>query len=232
MLRRLATAVAVIATLAFGVATPALAQADIPFTGQGTNADGTCESFERDRSVNVPAGQQAWHFVLNQQGDPESATIDATFDDGTTVTDQGPTRTSGPVAHFYVFTAQGAALVSATAHPAGDQGRNPQFVVSHCVKGKKGDDGDGNGDDGKDDENGKDDDNGKDDENGNGKDDDGKKDGDVKETPKPAVPTSVPAGVADSASSNTAGMIGLLAVFAGMAAGVAVLVRRRFVEGN
>jgi hypothetical protein len=225
-LRRMATAVAATIALTLGASASAFAQPDpIEWTGQGTS-NGVCNDVQTDDAV--PDGRQIWHFVLNQQRtDPGGATMDATFDDGTTVAGQEPGQVSGQVAHFFVESAEGATLLSATAYPAGNQGPNPQFVVSHCVVGK-----DGNGDNGNGDENGKDDENGngKDDENGNGKDDEngdenGEKPADGK-TPAP-VPTSVPAGAGGSAAAGPAGTIGLLAMLTVAVAAGAALVRRR-----
>jgi hypothetical protein len=69
--------------------------------------------------------------------------------------------------------------------------------------------------------------------NGNGDDDDdnGDGDGDDKETPKPTVPTEVPAGYgqADNGSAST---IGLLAFVTALAVGGAALVTRRFLKDN
>lgn len=102
---------------------------ELDHTGQGTNPDGTCEDVRGE-----PDSGQIWHFVLTgQTQSPADARIDASFDDGTTVTDLGPTDTPGQTAHFFVTTSFGAALLSATAHFDGAQaGANPQFVVSHC----------------------------------------------------------------------------------------------------
>ena len=227
MLRRMATVVAATTALALGAAAPALATEldPIPWTGQGANEDGTCESFENDDDkVDVPAGKQAWHFILTGQGDPEGATMDADFDDGTSVTGVSPTFVAGPVAHFYAITDLGAKIISATAYPAGEQGANPQFVVSHCVEGEKPpettppvttppvttppatepptE---------------------KPDDKETPKPDD-------KETPKP-VPTSVPAGYGD-ADNGSAGTIGLLAFATALAVGGAALVSRRFLKDN
>ena len=126
--------------------------------------------------------------------------------------------------HAWVFTEAGWTLTGGSAD-VDDKGKQDFFVLSHTCpgvpdNGDNGDNGDDNGDNG--------DDNG---DNGDDNGDDGDN-GDDKETPKPAVPTDVPAGLGDSGGSNAAGTIGLLAVAAGMMAGIAVLVRRRFVEDN
>jgi hypothetical protein len=234
-LRRAAISVAATAALMLGAAGPALARElePIEWAGQGTD-NGVCADVEVD--ADVPAGSQLWHFVLNQQGDPGATTMDASFDDGTTVTGHGPDQVSGQVAHFFVETAAGAALLSATAYPAGDQGPNPQFVVSHCLVSEEEDDKDKK--DKKKHRDGKKYRDGKKDRDkvDRGKVDRDEKDDDavapVPDDKKPmAVPTSVPAGYGDT-GGGASGTAGLIAAFAGALAAGALLIRRRFLHEN
>jgi hypothetical protein len=230
-LRRAAISVAATAALMLGAAGPALAEEldPIEWTGQGTD-NGVCADVEVD--AEVPAGSQLWHFVLNQQGDPGATTMAAEFSDGTNVSGHSPADTSGPVAHFFVLTDAGAVLLSATAFPAGEQGANPQFVVSGCFVGE---------DDDKDKKDKKDkkkdrDRDGKKDRDRDGKKDRDKKDDDavapVPDDKKPiAVPTAVPAGYGDT-GGGALGTVGLLAAFAGALAAGALLIRRRFLPEN
>ena len=115
-------------------------QTSLPHTGQGTNADGTCGSFQEPGEGDpVPGpGRQIWQFNLTQQGNPEDARMDATFNDGTVITGAAPDRTAGMVAMWFIETDLGAALESATAFfDQGQAGANPQFVVSHCIAGEE-----------------------------------------------------------------------------------------------
>lgn len=148
MSRKLLAGLACATAMVLGAPTTAFAEpTSLEHSGQGVNDDGTCAQFEQDDdNVTVGEGEQAWHFVLTSQGEPGEATMDADFDDGTSVSGQTPAFTSGQVAHFYVITSEGAALTSATAHFDSDQaGGNPQFTVSHCVAGENGENGE-NGD--------------------------------------------------------------------------------------
>ena len=203
MTRRLLAVLISVTTVILGTAGVALAvPTSLEHTGQGTNDDGTCETVERDNEV--PAGQQVWHFVLTGQNEPGDATMEAEFDDGTTVAGLAPESTPGQTAHFFVSTAEGAALVSATAFFDTEQaGANPQFVVSNCFIG-----GGENGDDG---------------DNGNGE------EAENGETPVP-VPTDVPAGVT-SAGGGVSGLGALLAGVVVLGAAAGVLLRRRLVHG-
>lgn len=195
------------------VVTPGTALAaptSLEHTGQGTNDDGTCEQIVPDEDL--APGEQVWHFVLTGQDDPGAATMDAEFNDDTSVTDLAPERTPGQTAHFFVTTDAGASLDSATAYFDTEQaGANPQFVVSNCFGGGENGNGNGNGDD-----------------NGNGE-----QNGDEpadEETPAP-VPTDVPAGVV----SGEDGVSGALVALAGtlvLAAVAAALLGRRIVRGE
>jgi len=103
----------------------------ITFTGQGTNANGTCGQFEG--SPPAPGGTQTWQFNLTGTDGP--ATMSATFSDGTTVTnvpDDSPH--AGNVSKWFIVTNAGASIVSASATRP-ESGGNPQFVVSHCTAG-------------------------------------------------------------------------------------------------
>lgn len=207
MTKRLLAVLISVTAVVIGTSVAALAApTSLEHTGQGTNADGTCETLEQDDDV--AAGQQVWHFVLTGQNEPGDATMDAEFDDGTTVTDLAPESTPGQTAHFFVTTAEGAALTSATAHFDTDQaGANPQFVVSNCFIGDGEDD--GNGD--------------------NGEDGNGDEPAD-EETPVP-VPTDVPAGIT-SGGGGGPGTVALLAGAVLFAAAAGALLRRRLVDGK
>jgi hypothetical protein len=101
----------------------------IQFTGQGTNADGTCESFEG--SPPQPGGTQTWQFNLT--GTQSGATMSASFSDGTSVSNLAESDHNGNTSFWLITTAAGASVTSASATftPAGPG--NPQFVVSHCT---------------------------------------------------------------------------------------------------
>jgi hypothetical protein len=103
----------------------------IQFTGQGTNANGTCGSFEGQPPP--PGGTQTWQFNLTGTNGP--ATMSATFSDGTTVTNQAEEQPhNGNVSKWLIVTDAGASVVSASATRP-ETGGNPQFVVSHCTAG-------------------------------------------------------------------------------------------------
>ena len=222
MLRRMATVVAATTALALAGAAPALADHETPLVVSGNpDCEAAVEALEELADFDSPDLQSFGKVEFDDGDQPTTvdlADIEDEFDDFT---------------GFDIFV-----IVK-----GGKEGANVYFMppfhdlmtptgqdISHvevCGVPEEDDDNGDNGDNGDDngDDNGKDDDdNGKDDDD-NGKDDD-------KVTPKPAVPTSVPAGLGDSGSSSIAGTVGLLAVAAGMAAGIAVLVRRRFVEDN
>jgi hypothetical protein len=216
----MATVVAATAALALAGAAPALAEHvdfDDPYEFQDNQA-GTCAAF----GLTPPPADDDWDDTgkVDPPVDIDNDFVEATLsEDGTEVT---VVAKSG-----FVITAvivKGGTGGGGTAYfhgPFEDLGANvnpqgdPQEISHYVICGEIEEEEttppppppDGNGDD--------DDDN-----------------GDDKETPKPAVPTDVPAGLGDSGGSNAAGMIGLFAVVAGMAAGIAVLVRRRFVEDN
>jgi hypothetical protein len=114
----------------FGFVGTALADT-IPFTGQGTNANGTCGEFEG--SPPAPGGTQTWQFNLTATDGP--ATMSATFSDGTSVTDvPDDSPHAGNVSKWFIVTNAGASIVSASATRPESDG-NPQFVVSHCTAG-------------------------------------------------------------------------------------------------
>jgi hypothetical protein len=120
----------------------------ITFTGQGTNGDGTCGSFEG--APPAPGGTQTWQFNLT--GTAGGATMSATFSDGTTVTNKPEDDHSGNVSKWFIVTNAGASVTSASATRPESDG-NPQFVVSHCTAGGElppppPPDGDGGGGDG------------------------------------------------------------------------------------
>jgi hypothetical protein len=96
----------------------------------GTNADGSCESFEPD---GVPAGKQVWQFNLTQT--QSGATMSASFSDGTTVTNKAEDDHNGKTSKWFIQTDLGAKLDSASATFTPD-GENSQFVVSHCTAGE------------------------------------------------------------------------------------------------
>jgi hypothetical protein len=118
------------ALVAFGFVGTAVADT-ITFTGQGTNQNGTCGSFEG--APPAPGGTQTWQFNLTGTDGP--ATMSATFSDGTTVSnvpDDSPH--AGNVSKWFIVTDAGASVVSASATRP-ETGGNPQFVVSHCTAG-------------------------------------------------------------------------------------------------
>ena len=103
----------------------------ITFTGQGTNADGTCKTFEGQPP---PAGgTQTWQFNLT--GTQPGATMSASFSDGTTVTDKPEDDHNGNTSFWFIVTDAGASLQSASATFTPVENGNPQFVVSHCTAG-------------------------------------------------------------------------------------------------
>jgi hypothetical protein len=102
----------------------------IQFTGQGTNANGTCGEFEG--SPPPPGGTQTWQFNLTQTN--SGATMSASFSDGTTVTNLAENTHNGSTSMWFITTAAGASVNSASASFT-PSGPNPQFVVSHCTAG-------------------------------------------------------------------------------------------------
>jgi chitinase len=118
--------------LAWTLAVVQPAAADtIQFTGQGTNADGTCGEFEG--APPQPGGTQTWQFNLT--GTQPGATMSASFSDGTSVSNLAESDHNGNTSMWFITTSAGASLnsASATFTPAGPG--NPQFVVSHCTAG-------------------------------------------------------------------------------------------------
>jgi hypothetical protein len=99
----------------------------INYTGQGTT-NGACGQFIDDPSV--PAGQQVWQFNLTQT--QSGATMSASFSDGTTVTNKAEDNHTGKVSKWFIQTALGATVTSASANFTPD-GPNSQFTVSHCT---------------------------------------------------------------------------------------------------
>ena len=102
----------------------------ITFTGQGTNGNGTCGSFEG--APPAPGDTQTWQFNLT--GTAGGATMSATFSDGTTVTNKPEDEHTGNVSKWFIVTDAGASVTSASATRP-ESGGNPQFVVSHCTAG-------------------------------------------------------------------------------------------------
>ncbi|HYV59628.1 MAG TPA: hypothetical protein VFA62_06120 [Acidimicrobiia bacterium] len=102
----------------------------ITFTGQGTNANGTCGQFEG--TPPQPGGTQTWQFNLTQTD--SGATMSATFSDGTSVTNIPENTHNGSTSMWFITTAAGASVTSASATFT-PSGPNPQFVVSHCTAG-------------------------------------------------------------------------------------------------
>jgi hypothetical protein len=111
------------------LAIPAAADT-ITFTGQGTNANGTCGSFEGNPPA--PGGTQTWQFNLTQT--MAGATMSATFSDGTSVSNLAENSHTGKTSKWLITTAAGASVTSASANFTPD-GPNSQFVVSHCTAG-------------------------------------------------------------------------------------------------
>src|SRR5436190_13748828 len=103
----------------------------IQYTGQGTTG-GACDTFldPADSPVSFdPATQQVWQFNLTQTA--AGATMSGSFSDGTTVTNKAEDTHTGKVSKWFIVTAKGATVVSASATYTPD-GDNAQFVVSHC----------------------------------------------------------------------------------------------------
>jgi hypothetical protein len=115
---------------AASVGTAAADQKPFEIGKGGTNADGTCETFEGQPPQ--PGGTQTWQFNLTQSA--AVATMSASFSDGTVVTDKPEDERDGKTAKWFIVTDAGAALTSATATFTPD-GENSQFVVSHCTAG-------------------------------------------------------------------------------------------------
>jgi chitinase len=105
----------------------------IQFTGQGTNANGTCGEFEG--APPQPGGTQTWQFNLTQT--QPGARMSATFSDGTSVTNKLEDDHNGNTSFWFITTAAGASVTSASATftPVNPGQGNPQFVVSHCTAG-------------------------------------------------------------------------------------------------
>jgi hypothetical protein len=97
----------------------------IVWTGNGTNG-GLCSQIFDDPSVTP--GDQVWLFILTSPSG-SSWTLNASFDDGTTVSGVGPSKTVGSI-HFEVTTDVGAKLLSASAT---NGQTNSVLTVSHCT---------------------------------------------------------------------------------------------------
>ena len=97
----------------------------IVWTGNGTNG-GLCSQIFDDPSV--APGDQVWLFILTSPSGGSWA-LTASFDDGTTVSGQGPSKTVGSI-HFEVTTDVGAKLLSASAT---NGSTNSVLTVSHCT---------------------------------------------------------------------------------------------------
>jgi hypothetical protein len=121
---------AVVVAAVVALALPAAADT-IQFTGQGTNADGSCGTFEGQPPA--PGGTQTWQFNLT--GTEAGATMSASFSDGTTVTDKPEDDHNGNTSMWFIVTDAGATLTSASATFTPAPNGNPQFVVSHCTAG-------------------------------------------------------------------------------------------------
>jgi hypothetical protein len=117
---------AVVFAALVALAIPAAADT-IQFTGQGTNADGSCANFQAPAS-----GTQTWHFNLTQT--QAGATMSASFSDGTTVTNKPEDDHNGNTSFWFIVTDAGATLTSASATFT-PSGANSQFVVSDCAAG-------------------------------------------------------------------------------------------------
>jgi hypothetical protein len=97
---------------------------------QGT-ASGVCESFADVPDAFEPApGEQTWHFVLTRPGGAVW-TLDASFDDGTTVDNLASVPSKANVRNWYVITDQDAKLQSASASTS-ETGVGGNLVVSNC----------------------------------------------------------------------------------------------------
>jgi len=101
----------------------------INYTGQGTT-NGACGEFEGPAPQ--PGGTQTWQFNLTQT--QAGATMSASFSDGTSVTNIPESDHNGKTSFWFITTATGATVTSASANFTPD-GPNSQFVVSHCTAG-------------------------------------------------------------------------------------------------
>ena len=132
--RRFAQSVAGLAVVLAAVVALAIpAAADtIPFTGQGTNADGTCGSFEG--TPPDPGGTQTWQFNLTGTDGP--ATMSASFSDGTSVTDLADDSPHpGNVSKWEIVTDAGASILPGASATRPENEGQANFVVSHCTAG-------------------------------------------------------------------------------------------------
>ena len=226
MLRRMATVVAATTALALAGAAPALAEHvdfDDPYEFDDNHA-GTCAAF----GLTPPPAATGWDETgkVDPPVNVDNAFVTATVsgDDG----EGAPTHLEVVAKDGFVITAvlvKGGEGGGGTAYfhaPFEDMTANvkdgkPQGISHYVICGEIEEEEttppppppDGNGDD--------------DDDNGDN--------GDDKETPKPTVPTEVPAGYGD-ADNGSASTIGLLAFLTAMAIGGGALVTRRFVKDN
>ncbi|MFN8025858.1 MAG: DUF5979 domain-containing protein [Acidimicrobiia bacterium] len=129
MKRILVVLTAVFAALAFGsvaaVGAPPAPASPIVWTGNGTTGGLCNQVFE---STDVAPGDQVWLFILTGPSSDNWA-LNATFDDGTNVTNVPPSKVVGSI-HFEVTTDVGAKLLSASAT---NGSTNSVLTVSHCT---------------------------------------------------------------------------------------------------
>jgi hypothetical protein len=110
------------------VAPQAPALADVTWTGNGTNQDGSCKTIGSYGDLNPGPNQQGWLFVLTKpKNGPWQLT--ANFDPDGTKHAQGTLK--GGTVKFVVYTSVGAKLLSATTTGDGNV-----LTVSHCEVGQ------------------------------------------------------------------------------------------------
>jgi hypothetical protein len=118
-----------------------LSKTDVLWDGNGTNVDGTCETFEDDPDLTPGPGQMGWLFILTSPYDGLGSTLTAKFSDNAvaqTVAGFFPGGGDGSY-HYIVYTALGATLESASATD-GTFATPPDSIrsvltVSHCEDG-------------------------------------------------------------------------------------------------
>jgi hypothetical protein len=122
-----------------------VSRALVTWTGNGTT-DGSCNRvYTFPYATPIPpaallspgapgAGQQLWHFVFTQANDDNTKNkLTAAFNDGTVVTDLASQSQNGSEANFFVLTAAGAKLTSASAVEGNDSPPpESQLTISGC----------------------------------------------------------------------------------------------------
>jgi hypothetical protein len=105
----------------------------VTWTGNGTNTDGTCQSFLNDPDLTPGPGQQGWLFILTSPA-TGSHELTTSFDPSFQTPSNPITGFGTGSIHFIVYTDAGAKLLSASATNGTD---NSNLTVSHCVAAEK-----------------------------------------------------------------------------------------------